>query len=375
MGQGKTWLWLTLLLLLSSQTEQATAKDGIQGNGSLKFNEITIAFRADAAPFSSLSSSTEEPNLYDFEGYVVTICRRALREVLSSAPHFRGANVIVKEFSPDEISSKSSRENGGDADIFCGPTSITQKRMEEFYVSMPVYLTGIAVAKHPLLGPIYPKIGNYCKPIVGLVKNTTAYQPGLGIAANNRQFNKFSQIVSQLVRDGILDKSDNGNIFLSELRGSGVNLRYYCEGVPDYEEDKSNGEENVAKKEKIVRPIRLFDNHSAGLASFCRGEFLYYLADIDIISDYLSKNKESCSIDLERKVLVKEHYGIFFKKDVGGEDYLKSILLYAYFNLALSKLNREGDGLFMEAYRATFKNRTRTPELENFFQSTSYGIR
>ena len=377
-------LALVLKGLLLSSTLQTLAQPDHLEIGKLKYEQVTIAFRTDAAPFSSLvsdaggrtrDSSARTYNQYDFEGYAVTICRRALRELLSSAPVFRNAKVIVKTFSADDIKSGDAELPEDGIDIYCGPTSITQERLYNYYVSMPIYLTGTAVASHPTLSSVYPSSGSYCDPIVGLVRNTTAFEPGLRKASNYKKFQRFNQIVSELVRDKLDPRAEKIEYSLAELRNK-IDMKNYCEGVLDHVED---GESDAGSKGKIprsVQPVVLYDNHQEGLSDFCRGRFLYYVADIDIISDYLSKNKEACDIDLRRDVLFKEHYGIYFAKSAFGEpDYLRSILIYSYFNLALTKLNREGDGVFMEAYRATFQNRARTQELENFFRSTSYGIR
>ena len=58
-------------------------------------------------------------------------------------------------------------------------------------------------------------------------------------------------------------------------------------------------------------PIRKFGSHDTGIAAFCRGEVLYYLADYDILKNKTQEIAD-CDIVMNRFTRSREVYGVYF---------------------------------------------------------------
>ncbi|MEQ8902280.1 MAG: transporter substrate-binding domain-containing protein [Roseovarius sp.] len=338
-------------------------------NSVVAVDTIHVGVRADAAPFSYRTESSPSASLDDYRGYVIELCKEVLAEVIKSAP-FKDAQLTAKEV--DAGGRFSPLRLNGDVDLLCGPTSATADRLDSFLISLPIYLTGATVASLNLRseGGSYPE-SLYCRSIVGYVANTTSENPGLSILASEGRFDRFSPAIDHFLKQ--LDVNQDGTFSKASLEAlAGLTL-------PD------SMHENICAGAFLSAPIRRFDSHIKGLAAFCNEEILYYVADVDIIADYLRKNAAECAAYLDRKVAFIEQYAIFFRtvtvQDVESgnaklEDLLRSQLLYSSFNQALMRLSRLDSGVFERAYSREFgKDRPRTSALEDFFRSLSYGLR
>lgn len=341
----------------------------------LNYPEIRVGVRFDASPFSHRRTLSPSENLDDYGGYVVEICREVLDQVVQSPP-FRGSSIRAVEvsasdrFQPLNVDGDFQPLNvDGDVDLLCGPASITVDRLKKYNVSMPVYLTGVAFASLRATGELAPfPNGLVCdKSIVGYVSNTTAEFPGLETFAESTPFIRFGTALKYLLK----------NAPISE--GGGYQEGYFQSFVGTTPDQESF--QDVCNSTLEVPPVREFSDHQTGLRAFCAKEVLFYIADIDIISEYVRSHPDECDVTLERNVFFLENYGIYFRTyqdfaSILGDEYaMKSLLLYAAFNRRLLERLRFGVGVFERAYKMTFDDRTRTAALDRFFRSASFGLR
>ena len=327
---------------------------------SQEYSQLQIGVRFDAAPFSYRDVDQRSENLEDYKGYVVEVCKEVLKDMILEKP-FRNAVISAKEV--DTTTRFDELMADGGIDVLCGPASITQDRVASHLVSMPIYLTGVAVA-YPRIGETeasspFP-YGSICdRSIVGFVANTTAEYPGVQKMADENRFFRFSQIVSKLL-----------NLTPAPAQ-TGYPLSVY--GDLKGEKMESIDWTEACDTTWTAPPIRAFKDHDTGLKALCDGSVLFYVADVDIISQYLFDHRGNCDATLDRDVAFSEHYGIYFRKPdpASDEDFERSLFLYAAFSRSLVKRVYSGEGVFERAFRTTFGTRERTVSLEQFFRSFS----
>jgi len=137
----------------------------------------------------------------------------------------------------------------------------------------------------------------------------------------------------------------------------------------------------------IRLPVRKYENHEQGIAGFCRGEVLYYLADYDILKNKIDEIA-SCDAVLNRFTRSREVYGVYFRKDrvfvvdnatesSKGEQADSRLLVdvasfYADFNHFLLE-SMQGEVSPIESiFHDVFGVQQKTQELEQFFDSAKY---
>ena len=129
---------LTLLLaaLLPALTHAQTTDKVLQHIRDTK--TVTIAYRTDAAPFSS--EQRGQP-----AGYSVEICKR----VVASLEQQLKIQPLAVKWVPANVQNRLDLVKKGEVDMECGTTTITLSRMEQVDFSSPVFVdvTGVMVRK------------------------------------------------------------------------------------------------------------------------------------------------------------------------------------------------------------------------------------
>lgn len=101
---------------------------------------IKVAYRSDATPFSFRNGNTAQP-----AGFVVDLCRM----VVVSIGNQLGGQQLKIEWVPVTVQNRFSAVADGQADMECGASTITLRRMQEVDFSSGVFVesTGVLVTK------------------------------------------------------------------------------------------------------------------------------------------------------------------------------------------------------------------------------------
>jgi ABC-type amino acid transport substrate-binding protein len=101
---------------------------------------VKIAYRSDATPFSFRNANAAEPT-----GFVVDLCRL----VVVSIGNQLGGQALKIEWVPVTVQNRFSAIADGQADMECGASTITLKRMQDVDFSSGVFVesTGLLVTK------------------------------------------------------------------------------------------------------------------------------------------------------------------------------------------------------------------------------------
>ena len=111
-----------------------TAPQGIGGAD----ERLVFGYRSDAPPFSYEAGG----DVAAFSGFTAEVCNRVARR-LASRPEAAGvARGTLRVTAEDRF----ERLQAGDIDVLCGAASITPERQKRMGFSIPVLMTGIAVA-------------------------------------------------------------------------------------------------------------------------------------------------------------------------------------------------------------------------------------
>jgi ABC-type amino acid transport substrate-binding protein len=126
---GPALLLAPIALLLAVQAGAAATLDRVRAGGT-----FTIAYRADAAPYSYRSERGEPA------GYIVDLCR----EVAGAVRDRLGIDlkVVYLVVTADQ---RFEAIRDGRADILCDPSSVTLERRETIDFSIPTFLDGAGV--------------------------------------------------------------------------------------------------------------------------------------------------------------------------------------------------------------------------------------
>lgn len=121
-------------------------------------------------------------------------------------------------------------------------------------------------------------------------------------------------------------------------------------------------------------PVRKFEGHDRGIAAFCSGEVLYYLADYDILK---SKTQEiaDCDIVMNRFTRSREVYGVYFSKmdtfhtDPGSpaDEAINVAGFYADFNNVLLMAMQGEVSEVEKIFEREFGVQQKSEDLEHFF--------
>jgi polar amino acid transport system substrate-binding protein len=111
-----------------------TAPQGIGGAD----ERLVFGYRTDAPPFSYAAGG----DVLAFSGFTAEICNRVAQE-LASRPELAGLGRGAVRVTAED---RFERLQAGDIDVLCGAASVTPARQERMGFSIPVLITGIAVA-------------------------------------------------------------------------------------------------------------------------------------------------------------------------------------------------------------------------------------
>jgi hypothetical protein len=257
----------------------------------------------------------------------------------------------------------------GKVDLLCGPDSITTERLEKYYISHPMFISGMTYSYLNPTSRNFPH-SEYCGHILGVVNGTTAeatgitqmgkegallrfdsavdlnlaldaerYQLLLDKADNNRpQWNESYNLAAEFVHskpgkemlrmitNATMETGENAKYvtYINCIYNSTNQQQYIQDKVTGYVNDK--GVNSAVQKEiskKIVTqecpngftqglPVRKYKNHDAGIKEFCDGKVLYYLGDYDILRAKVDEHA-NCDVAFNRFTTNKEVYGAFFR--------------------------------------------------------------
>ena len=101
-------------------------------------DKVVFGYRSDAPPFSYEAGG----DVAAFSGFTAEICNRLAQE-LASRPETAGLQRGAMRVTAED---RFQRLEAGDIDVLCGAASVTPERQQRMGFSVPVLLTGIAVA-------------------------------------------------------------------------------------------------------------------------------------------------------------------------------------------------------------------------------------
>jgi len=126
-------------------------------------------------------------------------------------------------------------------------------------------------------------------------------------------------------------------------------------------------------------PVRKYPNHDKGIAAFCKGDVLYYLADYDLLKNKTQEIAD-CDIVMNRFTRSREVYGVYFPKQddfytkpgLHDESVINVASFYADFNyfllLAMQGERSKLEDLFAEEFGVQQKSE----ELGRFFDGFKF---
>jgi|AraplaMF_Col_mMF_1032025.scaffolds.fasta_scaffold00024_137 ABC-type amino acid transport substrate-binding protein len=105
-----------------------------------KSGEIRLAYRDDAAPFSSIAAGTAEP-----EGYSVELCRTVAKSVQTELK-LADLKITWVKVSPED---RFQAITGGKADLLCEATTVTLERRAMMDFSISTFISGAGMMIQP----------------------------------------------------------------------------------------------------------------------------------------------------------------------------------------------------------------------------------
>jgi ABC-type amino acid transport substrate-binding protein len=269
---------------------------------------IRVAVRDDAPPFASLEDTQASRELASYSGFAVDVCR----EIFERLPE--SYKVVAIRAS---VAQKFKVLDEGKADILCGPTSVTQKRLKDYVFTYPIFLSGVSVAVRSKRSA-----GLNGAPKIGMLSGTTAL---LGVRELQIR-NSFGGHAKEVYN--ALDRINKG------------------------------------KPQDVVKS---FLSYADGLSGLCRGEIDYFAGDIDIIAN-LAGSWTECSITVSRRTMTREIFAIVFSRDFvtgSSNDNGLSIFMQAQSTI----FNMYQDGTYQSFFTRHFPKRKKSAELKVFFDS------
>ena len=186
--------------------------------------------------------------------------------------------------------------------------------------------------------------------------------------------------------ENILLNTNSAKLYnaLAELKNQNIGLA--AKIIEKMEKEYENINEQIAKE--IITdecpqgftsmPVRKFDNHEDGIAGFCKGEVLYYLADYDILKHKV-REIAGCDRDIvmNRFTRSREVYGVYFPKidafDTNPESHTEPEVdvanFYAEFNHILMSAMQGERSVLEDIFAKEFGVQQKSEELERFFDS------
>ncbi|MFK7893362.1 MAG: substrate-binding periplasmic protein [Granulosicoccus sp.] len=340
---------------------------------------ITVGVRGDARPFSYLSGAqADETLLPGYSGYMIEICRRVLAEMTTSGP-FAGYKVVPHVVT---TAGRLSDLDAGKIDMLCGPDSITLGRLYKYNTSHPLFLSGITYAT--VGNALYPP-GRYCGAVLGLVAGTTAESEGLRKIAESNALQRYdSALDAFLVLYANREEAKPPSRLQNAMKIMSNTLK---QGFAT-EQKRARGEDRVDPALVIDKfcpsgfehgPVVFYDTHREGIEDLCEGRILFYIADVDILSDRLS----TCDVILQRETMTREAYGVFFRRSThdlakqgkpASADYFPDSALYAEFNNVLIRKMQTTENILDYEFANEFKSETPTRDLQNFFDGYKFVV-
>lgn len=246
---------------------------------------LIVGVRVDAPPFSFHPSPNAEmvqaasdvgsdlllagsPVRNGFKGYIVTVCEGVLDDL-----KMPGLNIFTR---PVDAGNRFELLKEGKIHVLCDPATITEKRLESAVPSVPIYMSAISYVKRTRV----PGFDD-CRPIVGIVSETTAPRGIALILDNNSEPLFWSRVNTALQAIGNGEASP-----LVELVDGQT-----CPGDPI---------------------IKRYSDHNVLAQEFCDGDVVFYVGDVEIIR---AKTKAAGCIDssvVARAIYSHERYAIFY---------------------------------------------------------------
>ncbi|MFK8083913.1 MAG: substrate-binding periplasmic protein [Granulosicoccus sp.] len=423
--------------MLTAAMIAAFASLAVHAHGSSKRPiTINVGVRHDAKPFSYVDvTSDSESILPGYSGYSIEVCRHVLKQ-MQLLPHYQ--NFEFRAADIRAMDRFKQLGVAGQLFMLCGPDSITEKRLTEHRSSHAVFLTGMTYAYLNPRSPLFPR-GNHCGHVIGVVRGTTADTEGLKDIAARDLLMRFDRALDLEVsmNSARIEHSRIAlfNLAKKELENSRVYLSRFYPPVPStsplFEErarrlshinametmlehtdpaiiDKAlntleDQKNSIAGKIKDLMkathrtinrdfaqrittgecprgfaslPIRKYESHNEGIAKFCEGFVLYYLADFDILKN---KTQEfaNCDIVMMRFTRSREVYGVYFPKNAyfdtdpeSSKDIKINVAnFYADFNHFLLMAMQGEHSKLEQIFEDEFGVQQKTAELEQFFDS------
>lgn len=269
---------------------------------------LRVGVRSDAKPFAYIDEKFPQSSLKAYSGFAVDVCREVLGRL----------SIKYKVIAvPITVADRFFAIDNDRVDMICGPMSITQERMEKYVFSLPFFLSGIS----------YATVGGGFKAgknsdIVGILRRTTAL---LGL--------KELTLESLF---GVYGK----NIF----------------------------EEIINKNNKGGKYIRELSSYDEGFRLLCAQKILYFVGDIDILTDNLSRFK-SCNLVVSRKTITKEIYSVLFSRKFvfGNRNKGNGAKFFMGFQKNLFTIFQ--DGTINKFFEKNFFGKQQSNELRFFFES------
>lgn len=338
---------------------------------------LIVGVRDAAKPFSyKTARRSTSPLLTGYGGYMVEICRRVLGDMLSDG-YFSGYRVLTKEVS---AGSRFSLLDTGQVDILCGPDSITQNRLQRYTTSHPVFLSGVVLVSR--LAEDFPRT-RYCKGVVGMVRGTTAASSGLEQMLLMEDVIRFKPaLLSFLSQYGLNNAThfrtsiaDNIERWIETYGASGVsNVADESGQSPIVSELVVTGE---CPRGFELGPVVFYRDHQEGVNSFCQGNTLFYLGDVDLLKAKFDA-QPACQKVFQRTTLTREAYGIYFRKvaNTNEESFspqdVRDAILYAQFNNVLLRKMQDSERILEYEYKQEFGEQEQGYDLMRFFESFQY---
>lgn len=372
-------LLICLLLLAGSilTHEPVGADDGLPYSLRSEGKVLVVGVRDKAKPFSYKTARRASSRvLTGYGGYMIEICRRVLGEMVAEG-YFAGYRVLTRQVSAD---TRFSLLDTGQVDILCGPDSITQERLEHYTTSHPVFLSGVVLVSRPAEN--FPRT-RYCQGVVGMVSGTTAASSGLEQVLQLEDVVRFKPaLLSFLTQYGALDarhfRTSIAQSIASWVDSNGVQgMRSGSLQDGDSPIDSALVTTAECPSGFEQGPVVFYGDHQLGVESFCRGDTLFYLGDVDLLKAKFDA-LPACEKVIQRTTLTREAYGIYFRKvaNLDEESFTaqdqRDAILYAQFNNILLRKMQDSERMLEYEYKQQFGDQEQGEDLVQFFKSFQY---
>ena len=341
---------------------------------------ITVGVRGDARPFSYLSTAQAgEDLLPGYSGYMIEICRRVLAEMTTSGP-FAGYRVL-----PRVVTTKSRLDDldSGKVDMLCGPDSVTLSRLYKYNASHPLFLSGITYAT--VTDEQFPTT-RYCDAVLGLVAGTTAETEGLRKIADSNILQLYDSALDQFLvvfaNGGAADVPVDLLARIDDLKqnmSNGFEIKNRARGQDPV--NPASVKTDICPNGFNNGPVVFYDSHQQGIEDLCDGKILFYVADVDILSDRVS----GCNVILQRETMTREAYGVFFRRSTqtpadaadaqrATNAQFPDSALYAEFNNVLIRKMQTTENILDYEFANEFKVESPTEDLQEFFDGYKFVV-